>query len=190
MNKPSQPPMHVGVRQPRVRAMLARLLAAGLNAVDPARAVRRCVRRVGTVLKVGRRRYDLRTFSRVAVVGAGKASARMAAALEDLLGIRKGGGLVPAAGLVVVKYGHAVPTSVIEVQEAGHPVPDQAGQKAATRLLKLVGRLTGHDLLFVLLSGGASSLLPAPAPGLILQDKRRTTQLLLRSGATIQEINT
>lgn len=182
--------MHAGVRQPRVRAMLAQLLAAGLNAVDPARAVRRCVRRVGTVLAVGRRRYDLQTFSRIAVVGAGKASARMAAALEDLLGIGKSGGLVLAAGLVVVKYGHAVPTSVIEVQEAGHPIPDQAGQKAATRLLTLVGRLTGHDLLFVLLSGGASSLLPAPAPGLTLLDKRRTTQFLLRSGATIQEINT
>jgi len=79
---------------------------------------------------------------------------------------------------------------MIEVLEAGHPLPDRSGQKAAERLLGLVRELAPNDLLFVLLSGGASSLLPMPAAGLTLADKQETTQLLLRSGATIQEINT
>src|SRR5436853_1102952 len=176
--------MQIGVRQPRVRALLARLLEAGLHAVDPAAAVRRHVRRAGIRLHVGRQRHDLREYSRVVAVGAGKASARMGMALEGALGDRLVG------GLVVVKYGHAAPTKTIEVVEAAHPVPDQAGRRAAARLLALAGSLTPNDLLFVLLSGGASSLLPAPAPGLSLRDKQQATRLLLRSGATIQEINT
>jgi len=176
--------MQIGVRQPRVRALLARLLEAGLHAVDPAAAVRRHVRRAGIRLHVGRQRHDLREYSRVVAVGAGKASARMGMALEGALGDRLVG------GLVVVKYGHTAPTKTIEVVEAAHPVPDQAGRRAAARLLALAGSLTPNDLLFVLLSGGASSLLPAPAPGLSLRDKQQATRLLLRSGATIQEINT
>ena len=176
--------MRIGVRQPQVRALLTRLLKAGLNAVDPAQAVRRSVRRVGTIIQIGRHQYDLRDYARVVAVGAGKASARMGTALEALLGTRL------ATGLVVVKYGHSVPTRMIEVVEAGHPIPDRAGQKGGTRLLRLVRGLDPNDLLFVLLSGGASGLLPAPAPGLTLADKQKTTQFLIRSGATIQEINT
>jgi len=176
--------MRIGVRQPQVRALLTRLLKAGLSAVDPACAVRRSVRRVGTIVRVGPQQYDLQDYARVVAVGAGKASARMGAALEALLGTRL------ATGLVVVKYGHSVSTRMIEVVEAGHPVPDRAGQKGGTRLLRLVRSLDPNDLLFVLLSGGASGLLPAPAPGLTLADKQKTTQLLIRSGATIQEINT
>ncbi|MGH7165340.1 MAG: glycerate kinase type-2 family protein [Nitrospiraceae bacterium] len=175
--------MQIGVRQARVRALLNALFQAGLEAVDPARAVRRAVTRAGDLLRVGPRQYDLRRFDRVVAVGAGKASAGMAAALEAILGDRL------ESGLVVVKYGHAEPTRRIEVQEAGHPVPDHAGQRAAGRLLRLVAGLSSKDLLFVLLSGGASSLLPVPWPGLTLSDKQRTTRLLLRSGASIQEIN-
>jgi glycerate-2-kinase len=116
-------------------------------------------------------------------VGAGKASAKMAAALERVIGGTLEG------GLVIVKYGHAVRTKRVEIAEAGHPLPDHAGQNAATRLLALVGGLTPDDLLVVLLSGGASSLLPVPAPGLRLREKQSTTRLLLRSGASIQEVN-
>ncbi len=176
--------MRIGVRQPQVRALLTRLLKAGLIAVDPACAVRRNVKRAGTIIQVGPYRYDLRDYARVIAVGAGKASAHMGAALENLLGSRLG------SGLVVVKYGHVTQTRTIEVLEAGHPLPDRAGQKGATRVIRLVRSLDPNDLLFVLLSGGASGLLPAPAPGLTLADKQKTTQLLLRSGATIQEINT
>jgi glycerate-2-kinase len=120
----------------------------------------------------------------VVVVGAGKAAVPMAVALEELLGPQLD------SGLVVVKYGHGAGTTRIGLVEAGHPVPDRAGQQAAARLLTFVRGLSSRDLLFVLLSGGASSLLPAPAPGLRLADKQRATRLLLRSGATIQELNT
>lgn len=175
--------MQIAVKQPRVRALLGRLLETGLQAADPAEALRRCVKRDGHTLLVGRHKYDLRNYKRVLVVGAGKASACMAAALESQLGPRL------REGLVIVKYGHAVPTKTITVKEAGHPIPDRAGLRAAERLLALVRRLTRNDLLFVLLSGGASSLLPAPVTGVTLAEKRRTTDLLLGSGATIQEIN-
>ena len=176
--------MYIGVREPRIRALLRRLLQAGLSAADPALAVRRKVTLASGGLRIGRRRYDLHEDSRVVVVGAGKASARMAQALEDLLGSRLDG------GLVVVKKSHRVPTRRVELAEAGHPLPDRAGEKAAGRLLALVKGLLPNDLLLVLLSGGASSLLPAPAPGVTLADKQRTSALLLRSGATIHEINT
>jgi hydroxypyruvate reductase len=175
--------MQIAVKQPRVRALLGRLLETGLQAADPAEALRRCVKRDGHTLLVGRHKYDLRNYKRVLVVGAGKASACMAAALESQLGPRL------REGLVIVKYGHAVPTKTITVKEAGHPIPDQAGLRATERLLALVRGLTRNDLLFVLLSGGASSLLPAPVSGVTLEEKRRTTDLLLGSGATIQEIN-
>ncbi len=176
--------MRIGVTHPRARTLLRRLCIAGLRAADPAQAVSRYVRRAGDVLQMGGRSYDLNRFGRIFAVGAGKASAGMALTLERLLGRRLEG------GLVVVKYGQAVPTKRIKFCEAGHPVPDQAGQRAGARLLGFVRHLTAEDLLIVLLSGGASSLLPAPVPGVTLSDKRRITQQLLKSGADIQEINT
>lgn len=175
--------MHIGVPQPRTRALLGRLLQAGLQAVDPYEAVRRQVGVGHRSLTIGSHRYALEKFQRIVVVGAGKASARMALALEEELGPRID------SGLVVVKYGHGAPTSTIRIVEAGHPIPDAAGLEAGRQLLSMVNTLTAADLLIVLLSGGASSLLPAPAPGIHLEDKQQTTKLLLRSGATIHEIN-
>lgn len=179
--------MDLCVRQsrlpPRLDRLLHRLLMAGLEAADPAEAVRRHVARTGSILRVAGRRYDLRRHGRVVVVGAGKATARMAVALEEILGRRI------AEGLIVVKYGHRLPTSRVAVVEAAHPVPDRAGQEAAAGILSLVRSLTRDDLLFVLLSGGASSLLPAPAEGITLAAMQQTTGLLLRSGASIREIN-
>ncbi|MBM4123637.1 MAG: glycerate kinase [Nitrospira sp.] len=175
--------MQIGLTQPRPRALLRRLLEAALKAADPAPALLRHVTRTGPILSVGRQRYDLRDYDRVIAVGAGKASAPMAAALEQRLGKRL------AEGLVIVKYGHTVPTKTIRILEAGHPAPDRAGQRATAQLRSLLGRLTAKDLLFVLLSGGASSLLPAPVPGVTLAEKRETTERLLRCGATIHEIN-
>lgn len=119
---------------------------------------------------------------RTIVVGAGKASAEMARVLEDHYP-------APVEGLVVTRYGHGAPTRSIEVAEAGHPVPDAAGEEAARRILALVADLTADDLVIVLLSGGGSALLPVPAPGLTLADKQGVTSALLRSGATITEIN-
>src|SRR5262249_22411213 len=120
----------------------------------------------------------------IVIVGAGKATATMARAIEQVLGRRL------HSGLVIVKYGHAAPTRRIAVKEAGHPVPDRAGQVATKRLLAITSSLTERDLLIVLLSGGASSLMPAPVRGVTLADKRRVTSQLLRCGAGIGEINT
>ena len=119
---------------------------------------------------------------RTLVIGAGKAGGAMAKALEDHW---KG----PLEGLVVTRYGHRIPTSRIEVVEAAHPVPDEAGQKAAARILQMVQGLTADDLVICLISGGGSALLSAPAPGLTLADKQAVNKALLKSGATIAEMN-
>ncbi|MCS6897201.1 MAG: glycerate kinase [Nitrospira sp.] len=166
------------------RPLLRRLIMAGLQAADPCRGLLRLMSRRGQLLQIGQTVYDLSRYNRLLVVGAGKASARMGQPIESILGPRLEG------GLIVVKTGHGMPLSRITVVEAGHPLPNRAGLQAAARVKALVGDLTSRDLLFVLLSGGASSLLPAPAPGLTLRDKQRTTDLLLRSGAAIEEINT
>jgi glycerate-2-kinase len=167
-----------------IRPLLKKLIVRGLAAVDARTAVGRAISRNGEELVIGRRRYDLRRYERVVVVGAGKATASMARAVEQRLGSRLQG------GFVVVKYGHVVPTRRIVVAEAGHPVPDRSGQRAAARLCAMAAELGRRDLLIVLLSGGASSLLPAPVAGVTLADKQRTTQELLRCGASIREINT
>ncbi len=176
--------MRIGARSPSVRRLLDDLLSSALRAVDPEQALLRCVRLRQSDLTVGPERYQLSPRTRIAVVGVGKAAAPMARALERALGPRVTG------GCVVTKYGHGLPTGRIEVLEAGHPIPDRAGEAAAHRILATVRGLRAQDLLFVVISGGASSLLPGPAQGLTLEDKQRTTDLLLKSGATIQEINT
>ena len=119
---------------------------------------------------------------RTLVVGAGKASAAMAKAFEDHWPAE-------AAGLVVTRYGYAVPCEKIEIVEAAHPVPDAAGLAAAERILKLVGGLTPDDLVVCLISGGGSALLTLPAEGLTLEDKQNVNRALLKSGATISEMN-
>ncbi len=167
-----------------IRPLLSKLIVRGLDAVDARTAVGHAISRNGKELIIGRRRYDLRRYERIVVVGAGKATASMARAVEQRLGPRLQG------GFVVVKYGHVVPTRRIVVAEAGHPVPDRSGQRAAARLCAMAAELGRRDLLIVLLSGGASSLLPAPVAGVTLADKQRTTQELLRCGASIREINT
>ncbi|SLM47711.1 Glycerate 2-kinase [Nitrospira japonica] len=167
-----------------VSTLLKRVLGRAINVAEGGAAVKRAVGRRGDVLTIASRRFDLRRYDRVVVLGAGKAAASMARALERLLGNRLEG------GLVVVKYGHAVPTRRIVVYEAGHPYPDRAGFHAARRLMRAASTLSKRDLLIVLLSGGASSLLPAPVPGISLSDKQRVTRRLLRSGAGIQEVNT
>lgn len=119
---------------------------------------------------------------RCVVVGAGKAAASMARAVE---GHWRG----TLSGLVVTRYGHRVPCRSIEVVEAAHPVPDAAGEAAAGRILEAVSGLGAGDLALCLISGGGSALMALPAPGLTLADKREVNALLLRSGATISEIN-
>jgi hydroxypyruvate reductase len=120
---------------------------------------------------------------RLLVVGAGKASGAMAAAVEEVWGDRIGD------GLVVVKDGHLAPTQRIRLAEAGHPVPDERGAVAAREILALAATARAGDLVLVLVSGGGSALTPAPAPPLTLADKQAVTRLLLSAGADINQLN-
>ena len=119
---------------------------------------------------------------RTIVLGAGKASAAMARAVEDHW---RG----EVSGLVVTRYGYAQPCARIEIVEAAHPTPDAAGLAAAQRLHDMAGAAGPDDLVLCLISGGGSALLPLPAPGLTLEDKQSVTRALLRSGATISQMN-
>jgi hydroxypyruvate reductase len=119
---------------------------------------------------------------RTLVIGGGKAAATMARAVEE-------NWTGEISGLVVTRYGHGVPTSRIEVVEASHPVPDQAGADAARRMLDMVRGLTAGDLVLSLISGGGSALLPMPFEGLTLADKQAINTQLLKSGASIHEMN-
>lgn len=119
---------------------------------------------------------------RLIVIGAGKASAAMAEAVEAHWS-------GPLSGLVVTRYGYGAPCSRIEIVEAAHPVPDAAGLEAAQRMLELVRGLKPEDTVLCLISGGGSALLPMPLPGLTLEDKQAINQALLQSGATIGEMN-
>lgn len=118
---------------------------------------------------------------RLVVVGAGKASARMAEAVEAEYG--------PCEGLVITRYGYARPCEGIEIVEAAHPVPDAAGEAATQRMLKLLESCGENDMVLALISGGGSALLTAPAKGITLAEKQQLTDSLLASGAPIGEIN-
>jgi len=171
-------------KQVKLRVDLWQIAQAALKAVTPEECLRRAVRMEEEYLSVGGRTFDLSQIGRVIVVGMGKASARMAAALEGLLGERI------STGLIVTADGYKVPTKKVEVVEASHPVPDARGLAAARRIASLVDAAREKDLVIVLISGGGSALLPLPASGIALSDLAATNELLLRSGAKIQEINT
>ncbi|HVT94730.1 MAG TPA: glycerate kinase [Bryobacteraceae bacterium] len=161
-----------------------RIFRAALDASDPQRAVHRHLHLDGENLVAGRARYPLRRFRRIFVSGAGKAAVPMARAIEELLGKRI------AAGSVNTKYGHGGKLRRIDVVECAHPVPDSSGVEGTRRLMDIARSAGRDDLLICLISGGASALTPAPAAPVTLTGKQRTTELLLRSGAGIHEINT
>jgi len=150
------------------RELLERMFAAAIASAQPA------VRIPAFLPKVPR--------GRLIVIGAGKASAAMAQAVE-----RHWPG--PLSGLVVTRYGYSVPCEHIEIVEAAHPVPDAAGERAARRMLQLVQGLTADDTVLCLISGGGSALLPLPLDGITLADKQAVNRALLKSGASIGEMN-
>ncbi|MFH0729783.1 MAG: glycerate kinase [Pseudomonadota bacterium] len=155
-----------------------------LKAVDPAAAVKRALKREGNYLFIQDQRIDLSGLRHLYVIGAGKASAPMARAVEEVLGERV------TDGVICTKYGHGVPLARIRLVEAGHPVPDENGRAGAAEILALASAATEKDLVLCLISGGGSALIPLPAPGLTLKDKQSATRALLACGATIHEINT
>lgn len=165
------------------RQPIIAILKAALQAVDPFQATRAMLERRGNLLIVEGREYDLNRYQRVLVVGAGKAGAPMAQAVEAVLGDRI------SDGLVVVKTDHSAPTKHIEIAEASHPRPNDAGVAAGKRILQLANEATQDDLVIALLSGGGSALLVSPAQGLTLADVQMMTDALLASGATIHEVN-
>src|SRR3954469_20140829 len=165
------------------RAIARTVLGAALAAVAPDEAIRRHVRRDGRWLRVDSEAYDLAAYRRIVAVGAGKASGLMAQSVEALLGDRLAG------ALVIVKDVHTVPTTLIVLREAAHPLPDARGVAATAELLGWLDALGADDLLLLLLSGGGSALLERPAPGLDLDALQTTTDLLLRAGASIGELN-
>ncbi len=165
------------------RKALEAIFRAGLQAVDPEEAVRRHVELMGNRLRVGEQSYPLEDFRRIIVTGAGKGTAPMAKALEEILGDRL------SAGWIIVKYGHGLPLKKIQVMEAGHPMPDQAGLEAASFILDRLRECTAADLVLCAFSGGGSALTPTLLPPLSLRDKQKTTELLLGCGATINELN-
>jgi glycerate 2-kinase len=159
------------------------IFRAGVEAVEPEAAVKQYCRREGNRLLVHEEVYDLTEFENIFVIGAGKAGAPMARAVEEALGDRI------TEGIINVKYGHLAKLSRVKVIEAGHPVPDEAGLEGGRAILDLASRAEKGDMVLCLISGGGSALLPLPAEGLSLQDKQDTTKVLLACGATIHEIN-
>jgi glycerate 2-kinase len=160
-----------------------KIFEAALEAADPIVSIRRHLRVERNNLYAGDRVYDLANHDNVYVVGAGKATAKMALAVEALLGERI------ASGIVIVKRGHTVALDRLKVIEAGHPIPDEVGVNATEGIIALLRRAAENDLILCLVSGGASALLSCPVMGVSLQDKQQTTQTLLHCGARIQEVN-
>jgi hydroxypyruvate reductase len=168
----------------KMREHAMQIFRAGLQAVDPTQAIVRHVTLKENMLGIDDRQLNLKDYDRVLVVGAGKAVAPMAKAMEDLLGDRI------ADGVIVVKDGHGLPLKRIKVCEASHPVPDDRGAAGTEEILALVEKATERELIICLISGGGSALLIAPVEGISLADKQNATKLLLGCGATIHEFNT
>lgn len=167
-----------------LREVAREVFKEALRAADPVEAVLRHFRAKEGVLQIGGVNYFLNQFEHIYVVGAGKASARMALALEQALGDRI------SAGLIITKSGHGERLRRIEVREAGHPLPDEAGVRATDELVELVKRAGEHDLVLAVVSGGGSALLVSPAGNITLAELNRVTQTLLASGLPISEVNT
>jgi hydroxypyruvate reductase len=169
-----------------LREDLHKIQTAALAAVDAGNAVRRYMRCRGETLNVRESSWDLSEARQIQLIGFGKAVVPMAEAAVEVLGSRI------ARGAIITKYDHATGYALpekIAVIEAGHPVPDAAGQRGAEKIVSLLANADARDFVLVLISGGGSALLPLPVEGVSLSDLQMLTNLLLRSGATIDELN-
>jgi glycerate 2-kinase len=155
-----------------------------LKAVQPGAAIKRYCKFDGKTLFIGHRSYQLNQYKNLYVLGAGKATASMAAAIEDMIDEKITG------GIITVKFDHLADLKHINLIEAGHPVPDENGIRGASAILNLAKNVEEDDLILCLISGGGSALLPFPYDGITLKDKQDIIKILLSCGATIHEINT
>jgi len=160
-----------------------KILLAAIDAVKPENLIRRRIKRERDTLSINGQKLALSTFRNIFVVGAGKASAAMAAELEKIIGNRI------TAGAVVTKYDHAVACRQIRIYEGGHPVLDENGLAGSNAVFELVNRAGADDLVISLISGGGSALLEKLPPGISLKQLQKTFQRLLECGAAIEEIN-
>jgi hydroxypyruvate reductase len=165
----------------QLRKAAQEIWGAALAAASPDTCIRNSIQINDDTLTVCAKEFPL--TGRVIVIGAGKASARMAQVVEELLGDRVN------RGLVVTKYGHGLPLKRVTLVEAGHPIPDAQGVQAVQQMRGLLKGLTADDLVLCLISGGGSSLWPAPPAGITLEEKQEVTSLLLRAGAGIRDLN-
>ena len=168
----------------RSRDLSLQCLERAVNAADPKQLINAKVKLKNDLLQVEGCTFDLGKFKHVYVVGGGKAGGKMAQAIEEILGKHV------TAGIVNIPYGTSQKTNVIELNEASHPVPDEAGVAGTFRIMAFAEQAKKDDLVICLISGGGSSLMPLPHQGISLKDKQALTNALLKSGASITEINT
>ena len=167
----------------KCRALTLQCIERAINAAEPKQLIKAKLKVKNNLLQVEGYTFDLRKFKHVYVVGGGKAGGKMAQAIEEILGKHV------TAGVVNIPYGTRQKTHVIELNEASHPVPDEAGVKGTFRIMALAEQAKENDLVICLISGGGSSLMPLPREGISLKDKQALTNMLLKSGAAITEIN-
>ena len=166
----------------RMRSEAEKIFKHAVKAVDPYNAVKRFVQVKDNKIILGVEdqtiiKLDLMKYDRISIVGGGKATAPMARAIEDLFGKKI------QQGLINVKYGFAEPLAITEIIEANHPLPDQKGVKGTSKILDFLQSAGEKDLIFSLISGGGSALLPQPAGKISLSEKQTLTGSLLACGA-------
>jgi glycerate 2-kinase len=154
-----------------------------VKAADPYREVKNALSIENVNIRIADETYPAEFYTRIFVIGAGKASARMGKAVEEILGERI------SDGWINTKHDHAVPLTRIKVHECGHPIPDENGIEGTKHIIDLLSSADEHTLVICLLSGGGSALMPAPAEGITLEEKQEVTRLLLNAGASIEELN-
>jgi hydroxypyruvate reductase len=162
---------------------IARILAAGLDAVDPGEAVERFVQRENDKLRIANKLYSLEKDRRIFIIAIGKASLPMAESLADILGDRLTG------GVVIPKHAAGRTLNLLTIMEGSHPIPDERSLSAGRKVIELLSGLRADDLVFCLISGGGSALMAAPVEGVTLSDLQSLTSALLACGASVDEIN-
>ncbi|QKZ14820.1 glycerate kinase [Spirosoma sp. KUDC1026] len=174
----------MAIRSEKARQHAIQIFTAAIRAVQPATLLPQHLSVTNGILRLGGDFIPRSSFRNLYVIGAGKASAAMAVATEQVLGD------LITDGLVTTKYGHSLPCERIRIQESAHPVPDENGVRAVEQTVALLRQATPDDLVICLISGGASALWCDVPPGLTLPDVQKTFDLLIKSGAAIDEINT